>query len=128
MADYYVLKPEIGDGKVPVPVDDLHEWAAWYERSSIERTVARSTVGPFRVSTVFLGLDHQYDPTQAEPHLFETMVFDSENVKELHGDQYEEEVWPLTRRCGTWECAEHDHREVVEEVRKMIADGKGYDA
>ena len=58
MSDKYLLK----DG-VPVPVDDLMEWAR----------IAETMVGDVRVSTVFLGMDISFG--HGEPVLFETMIF-----------------------------------------------------
>jgi len=71
------------DGK-PVLEPDLLRWARWYE--SAERAVAKTvfvakTVLPgyitvpddITVSTVFLGLDHQFG--NGPPLLWETMIF-----------------------------------------------------
>lgn len=48
------------NGHEPVPADDLLAWATWFEGSVGERRVAETTVGDARVSTVFLGLDHDH--------------------------------------------------------------------
>jgi len=55
--------------------------AAWYEStgSDLERNprrVAVSQVGPWRVSTVFLAIDHSFG--RGRPILWETMVFGPE--------------------------------------------------
>jgi hypothetical protein len=63
----YILTPE-GN---PVAEPDLLRWAAWYETA--QRKVADTRVGEVRISTVFLGLDHQFD--EGTPILWETMVF-----------------------------------------------------
>lgn len=81
MDGYYIL-----DGKTPVPAD-LMAWARWYETA--DRSVAKSAVGPYRVSTVFLGLNHQFG--EGPPLLFETMVFGPEGA---------DDVW--CERCSTW--------------------------
>lgn len=47
-------------------------WAHWYEKG--RRIVKRSTIGPYMVSTVFLGVDHRFDG-EGPPILWETMVF-----------------------------------------------------
>ena len=60
--------------KTPVPAKDLSEWAEWME--SADRRVAETSFAWGRVSTVFLGLNHNYslDPNDP-PLLFETMIF-----------------------------------------------------
>jgi len=50
----------------PVPTQDIAAWARQ------DRRVALTVVGDYRVSTVFLGLDHGWGET---PQWFETMVF-----------------------------------------------------
>lgn len=58
-----------------VAVDDLTQWAQWYElaaRTGLLR-IAETLVGEYRVSTVFLGLDHNFGG--GPPLLFETMTF-----------------------------------------------------
>ena len=58
----------------PYKVDDVLKWGKGFE--SIEnRCVALYEKGDIRISTVFLGLDHNYCET-GPPLLFETMVFD----------------------------------------------------
>jgi hypothetical protein len=57
--------------RLPIPVFDSVEWAIWFATAA--RHVAVDTTEHYRVSTVFLGLDHQYG--SGPPLLFETMVF-----------------------------------------------------
>ena len=66
---YYIL-----DGThEPVPVTDVLAWAHWHEMT--DRRVALTAVTPtIEVSTVFLGLDHNFSG-HGPPLLFETMVF-----------------------------------------------------
>jgi len=64
---YYILI----DGE-PVQCPDLLAWAEWFERS--DRTLARTTIGPSEVSTIFLGLDHDFAGF-GPPVLWETMIF-----------------------------------------------------
>jgi hypothetical protein len=59
------------DGVVTL-VDDLFEWARWIETA--DRHVAQDFILEHRVSTVFLGLDHNYSGIGV-PLWFETMVF-----------------------------------------------------
>lgn len=63
---HYILD-EDGD---PKPVD-FSEWAAWF--GTANRAVKQEQVGKYFISTVFLGLDHQFG--DGPPLLFETMVF-----------------------------------------------------
>jgi hypothetical protein len=66
---YFVLDD---DGE-PMPVADVAAWAQWSGELA-NRLVAQTTVGEYRVSTVFLGLVHGFD-RQGKPVLWETMVF-----------------------------------------------------
>ena len=59
----------------PVKVSDPLEWAMWFQTA--DRTIAFDELPDgVRVSTVFLGLDHQLG--NGPPLLFETMVFGGE--------------------------------------------------
>lgn len=84
-------------------------WAFWFEKSE-NRVVKQEWVGESRVSTVFLGLDHNYSQHHnAPPYLWETMVFNGR----MNG---------YTDRCaGNKEQAEAMHEKVVELVK---ADGE----
>lgn len=72
---YYTLD-EHGE---PEPCEDLDEWGRWFQRSRDDgsRTVAVDHVGPWTVSTVFIGMNH--DPfsyiSGTPPILWETMIF-----------------------------------------------------
>ena len=98
---YYTL-----DGHRPVPCHDLMTWGEWYTNHTDARIVAKTSVGVLEVSTVFLGLDHnfsgQLDPdADRTPILFETMIFGIDE-----DDGYQE-------RCATWEEAEQQHQIAV---------------
>ena len=57
----------------PVPEPDLFKWGAWMQAA--DRRVARTQVtAEVWVSTVFIGLDHNYFD-RGPPHLFETVIF-----------------------------------------------------
>jgi hypothetical protein len=75
---------------------DLMTWAMFFEDSDARR-VAETTVGEARVSTVFLGIDHEFG---GAPLWFETMVF---------GGQHDE----YTDRYTTWEEAVAGHGRIV---------------
>ena len=59
------------DGKTPVPAVSAIDWGRWFHAA--QRRVALTRVGPYCVSTVFLGIDHQWG--DGPPLLFETMVY-----------------------------------------------------
>lgn len=59
------------EGKHPKKVDDLLEWAKWFEKG--DRVVAKTKIGEAEISTVFLGIDHSF--SGRTPLLFETMIF-----------------------------------------------------
>jgi len=95
MDRYYIL-----DGKTPV-LCDLMTWAQEFKTSN--RTVAKTKIWDVLISTVFLGLDHNWG--DGPPILFETMVFGGEL------DQEQE-------RYSTWEEAEVGHQRMVEMVEE----------
>ncbi len=90
------------DGHEPVLEHDLMKWARWFETA--DRTVRRTEHGNMMVSTVFLGLDHNFDD-DGPPVLFETMVFTGNET----GD------WDMVRYC-TWDEAEAGHLRMCESV------------
>ena len=77
----YVLKHG-----VPTLEPDLMKWATWLDTD--ERIIQKTTVGDAEVSTVFLGLNHQY--SDGPPILFETMVFGGYLDQEM--DRYPTEI------------------------------------
>lgn len=64
----------------------LEEWSATYPETQEEfeatKRVAKTTVGDWEVSTVWLGLDHSF--MEGPPLIFETMIF---------GGEYDSECW-----------------------------------
>jgi hypothetical protein len=97
----------------PVPVDNLLEWAQWFETA--DRSVAKTTIQNIDISTVFLGIDHGYGPgnpfdppgTKYQPMLFETMIF---------GGQCDNEQW----RYSTWDQATKGHQNAVNLVATSL--------
>ena len=88
-------------GTLVVPIDDMWEWARAYEYDS---PVRRDVIDGSLVSTIFLGLDHGFNPDQ--PIVFETMIFPTE-------------LWDVYQtRCSTYEQALTMHREACDLVRK----------
>ena len=84
---------------------DLDEWSRLLEDSAYRR-VAEDTIGDFWVSTVWLGLDHNF--LNYGPFLiYETMTFNK--IGEPVGD---------LRRYATEEQALNGHREIVDACRE----------
>ncbi len=83
------------------PIDGVMEWAKKCEDPDYKR-VALDRVGDKEVSTVWLGLDHNFG--NGPPLIFETMVF---------GDDGEEDV----RRYSTKDEAERGHARIVASLR-----------
>lgn len=97
-------------GKVR-PIKDVRKWAKWFESAGLKRLVGDTNVleSGVRVSTVFLGLDHNFG-LEGKPILFETMIFGSD--KKIF-KEYQE------RYC-TPEEAEKGHRAAVRFVKKVF--------
>lgn len=96
---YYIMN----DQHEAIPVRDVIEWGKWFE--SADRHVAQDEIDGHRVSTVFLGLDHNHSG-EGPPILFETMIFKENDMS----DEYQ-------TRCSTWEEAEIMHREAIAFVK-----------
>lgn len=78
MTDKYYILDENGH---PVPESDLLKWSAWLGGGDDKRRVALNMIpgtwrnpDGIRVSTVFLGLDHNFIG-DGPPILWETMIF-----------------------------------------------------
>jgi hypothetical protein len=85
---------------------DLETWARWFESLPNRRIAYSDSSRGWRVSTVFLGLDHSFG--LGEPLLFKTMVFDSGT--KLDNDPF---------RYSTIEEAEKGHKEVVKKLKEL---------
>lgn len=96
-------------GQTPVLEPSLEKWAEWFGRSSTDgsRVVAQTEVGASVVSTVFLGLDHQWG--HGPPILFETMIFTDGESEDFQ------------QRCSTWLEAEAQHGRVVAMVHARFS-------
>jgi hypothetical protein len=91
-AMYYVLG---GDGEPRSVGDDAERWARWLERHPDQRRVEVTTVDRAEVSTVFLGINHQFG--EGPPLIFETMIF---------GGRWDQCQWRWTTRAQS--LAGHD--------------------
>ena len=98
MTDKYTLD-EQGN---PRPEQDLAAWAKWFETAY--RIVKQQQIGASKVSTVFLGLDHNFAPS-GPPILWETMIF---------GGPLDQEQ---DRCSGTREQAEAMHERMCDRVK-----------
>lgn len=96
MIDKWILDADLR----PVPCGDLLRWAQWFEHS--DRHVAETRLGRVRISTVFLGLNHQWQPG-GEPLLYETMIFGGARDGEI--DRY-----------ATWNEAMAGHAQRVAQI------------
>jgi hypothetical protein len=114
---YYIL-----DGHTPVHLpsngrETTLTWARWFEEHRADRIVKQEQIGPYWISTVFLGLDHGLgrmlgiSPRNQHPILFETMVFAVVGT---------ERKLDVQERCSTWEEAEEQHERIAEQFRKAI--------
>lgn len=110
---YYIL-----ENKVPVPIssgnrmEDVIIWGQFFGNDS-NRIIQHHHFGEILVSTIFLGLDHNY--FGGPPLLFETMIFPNEEFK-----YYQE-------RYSTWDESMQGHLKAVKYVvpiwrRKMNFD------
>ena len=91
--------------RTPVPEPDIVKWAKWY--GTADRHVGEDFVGPIRVSTVFLGLNHRFGP--GRPLLFETMLFADDDYGDL-----------ACRRYSTWADAERGHQVALRYARRLV--------
>lgn len=110
----------------PVAMTDWMEWALWMENTDEtgERTVGRDKIGDLTISTVFLGIDHQYG--DGPPVLFETLVFwnYAKPVTRVIMDRVStfdcEALDETLQRYTTWEKAEAGHKEAVRQARLQL--------
>ena len=82
-----------------VTTDSIVDWDSWFETAN--RHIGDTTIKDQRISTVFLGIDHNYGT--GKPILFETMIFGGDN------DMY-------CKRYHTYEEAEKGHQKIVRAI------------
>jgi len=92
---YYILN----DKGEPVTCDDVLIWGEWFETH--DRTVKKTHINGVEISTVFLGLDHNFG--SGAPLLYETMVFNDYDSN-------------LIFRYATREEALHGHKVTVKKL------------
>jgi hypothetical protein len=112
----YILR-----NRKPVPASTL-EWSVWFERIE-NRRVAFTVIEDLHVSTVFLGLDHNFGGA-GPPILFETMIFDEPHEGRIFGrSKLVREEIGMERTC-TWDEAVAAHERACEKLRKWITASK----
>lgn len=101
---YYILNED----KSISPVD-LRTWATWIEENPEQKRIAKDEVSDYLVSTVFLGLDHQWG--EGPPVVFETMIFqpDKTGFDDLYCCRY-----------STYEEALETHKKITEGVEDFL--------
>lgn len=120
----YILKNGIA-----IPEPDVVKWGKWYSRDD-SRRVALTEIHHCTVSTVFLGLDHNFYNGEF-PVLYETMVFRGEMSQKTIDDgssvPFEDpedgspqEEWGDMRRYSLRCEALAGHHEVVRLIEKQF--------
>lgn len=95
----------LGSDHKPIEVD-LMTWGQWF--GNIDNRRVAEDVGPgWRLSSVFLGLDHGWGRA-GRPILFETMLFGDDKYRDYHGE---------CQRYATWDECLDAHNEWVERLR-----------
>lgn len=91
----------------------LEAWARWFEKA--DRRIAEDWLGGIRISTVFLGIDHNHGALgREEPILYETMIFwgDAEGVEGELGEYQE-------RACSREEALAN-HARAIEVATQIV--------
>ena len=92
--EFYILK-----GK-EVYNASHQEWSEYF--NSHDRVVKQTKIDKITISTVFIGVDHNFD-SYGPPSVFETMTFNA-------GEEY----WSL---YATWDKAIDGHNKIVDTIK-----------
>ena len=93
------MRTYILEGHNVVPEPDIERWAQ--QCQDVQNIAVKKTyLEEYKVSTVFLWIDHNY-LNIGPPLLFETMIFGLSDENEYQ------------KRCSTWEEAEVQHEEAL---------------
>ena len=79
-SQYYILS----EGN-PLPCDE-QTWVLWFSKHYEERICERTKIGEIIVLTMFLGLDHNSNPNDQFPLIFETIIFGGEHDQAMWYD------------------------------------------
>jgi hypothetical protein len=114
---------------------DLLVWGRWFEKPE-NRFVRSEEIGPFQVSTIFLGFDHRIrvlsGQEEGPPLLFETMAFRPSTAKERRESLDAQQRLGVSgmphlregiaqERCSTWDEALEQHQRIADQVRRLAA-------
>ena len=103
----------IMDEEEMVKVVTLDEWLDWMGQHKKRRMIERDEIEGYRVSTIFLGLDHQWHP-DGRPLYFETMIFKPSKPHEPGDVAFEE-------RYSTAVQARAGHARAVQWLKAKLA-------
>lgn len=106
----------LDDKGAPVATTDTLRWAVWFEKVENRSLVADKVEGVGGVSTIFLGLDHDFTG-EGPPVLWETMIFidDGSPAELLEFDGFQ-------RRYTSRADALAGHAEALEALRQAARD------
>ena len=110
------------NGKVPEATTDILRWGRAFGDGD-SRRVAETQVGDVWVSTIFMGLDHNYS-RQGPPILFETMAFvggvSADQLRDVFlAGNFIETLYVGFARYATWDEAERGHADAVADVESL---------
>jgi hypothetical protein len=103
---FYSYDPDTHEVTPIIGEDAVNQWATEFERTKRRRLFLAEIPPNIRVSTVFLGLNHQYE--EGPPLVFETMVFGG-----AHDQAWEE-------RYSTYDEAKAGHEAMIERVLESL--------
>lgn len=99
------------EGHNVLPVDNIFIWGKWFETAN--RVVEKTKIGPFEISTVFLGINHAFFSTKKQLW-FETMIFGMKN-------NVDDVVSRFCERYETWDDAVEGHKYAISLVRSNLS-------
>ena len=111
----YILEPDHSIRPARSKDETMAQWKLWSSYGDGKfvkghpKVVDKTRIGEMEVSTVFLGLNHNFT-MQGPPILFETMVF---------GQPDDDEI---CERYETWDEAQKGHDEIVARLKKELDD------
>lgn len=102
---------KLDENKNVIP-SSLEEWASFIEGDlpTNYRQAGRDVINNMTISTIFIGLCHNYNPRSKIPIVFETMIFDIEG-KDIYQERY-----------STWKQAEKGHQRAIQWLKEGCKD------